>query len=186
MRGRGHSVDLHYDPEIERTPRANWKAVRLSKSVPPSARTRYTSLTLTEPESIQSPKSNTMGDVDPPPRPKMGDYGLAANCGRLTHVFKPTKNVVFDIKTSIQNHLKDRHFDGSNNVSPHEHLSHFAKTCEFCVPPATVTDDQKKLRLFPFTLARKAKDWMLTLPNGTIQTWDELELKFLEIFFPKS
>jgi len=68
----------------------------------------------------------------------------------------------------------------------HEHLSHFAETCEFCVPPATVSDSQKKLRLFPFTLTRKARDWLLTIPRGTIQTWDELELKFLEKYFPVS
>jgi len=71
-------------------------------------------------------------------------------------------------------------------MSPHEHLSRFAETFEFCVPPATVTDSQKKLRLFPFTLTGKARDWLLSLPSGTIQTWDELELKFLEKYFPMS
>jgi len=184
MRGRGQSIDLQYDPEIERTARVNRKVVWLLKSVPPSPRTRYTSPTPTEPESIQSPKSKTMGDANPPPRPKLSDYGLAANRGRLTHVFQPANSVAFDIKTSIQNHLKDKQFDEFDNMTPHEHLSHFAETCEFCVPLATMTDDQKKHRLFPFTLTGKAKDWLLTLPNGTIQTWDELELKFLERFFP--
>ena len=32
----------------------------------------------------------------------------------------------------------------------------------------------------------RAKDWLLSLPSGTIQTWDELELKFLEGIFPMS
>jgi len=68
-------------------------------------------------------------------------------------------------------------------MSPHEHLSRFYETCEFCVPTANVTDDQKKLRLFAFTLIGRAKDCMLTLPSGTTQTWDELELKLLERFF---
>jgi hypothetical protein len=36
----------------------------------------------------------------------------------------------------------------------------------------------------PFTLTGRAKDWLLSLPTGTIQTWDELELKFLEKYFP--
>jgi hypothetical protein len=60
------------------------------------------------------------------------------------------------------------------------------ETCEFCVPPATVTDSQKKLRLFPFTLTGRARDWLLTIPSGTIKTWDELELKFLQKYFPMS
>jgi len=49
-----------------------------------------------------------------------------------------------------------------------------------------VTDSQKKLRLFPFTLTRRARDWLLTIPSRTIQTWEELELKFLEKYFPMS
>jgi len=168
MRGRQSSGDLHYDPEIERTARANRKAVRLSKSVPPSARVQIPVPTFTESETNLSPTSRTMGDADPAPRPKLGDYGLATNRGRLTHVFRPANPVAFDIKASAQNGLKERQFDGTETISPHEHLSHFAETCEFCVPPATVTEDQKKLRLFPFTLTGKAKDWLLTLPNGTV------------------
>jgi hypothetical protein len=38
MRGRRSQDDLQFDPEIERTARANRKLVRLSKSVPPGAR----------------------------------------------------------------------------------------------------------------------------------------------------
>jgi len=47
-----------------------------------------------------------------------------------------------------------------------------------------VTESQKRLRLFPFTLTGKARDRLLTIPGGTIRTWDELELKFLEKYFP--
>jgi len=183
MRGRECSVDLQFNPEIERTARANRKVVRLSKSVPPSAQTRSTSPTPSEPESIPSPKSSTMGELIPSPkssimgdqlpRPKLGDYGLANHCCRLTHVFQAANPVAFDIKTSVLNGLMDKQFDGTDSMSPHEQLSHFAETCEFCVPPATVTDDQKKLWLFAFTLTGRAKDWLLTLPSGTIQTFDE-------------
>jgi len=49
-----------------------------------------------------------------------------------------------------------------------------------------VTDDQKKLRLFSFTLTGRTKDWLLSLPSETIQTFEELELKFLEKYFPMS
>lgn len=49
-----------------------------------------------------------------------------------------------------------------------------------------VTDDQVKLRLFGFSLIGSAKYWLLCLLNGTIQTWKELEDKFLEIFFTTS
>jgi len=123
MRGRRQLGDLLFDPEIEETAKANRKANRLARSPDPGYRTPHTNLTFFEPETITAPVIK-MGEPNPPPRPKMGDYGLAANCSRLTHVFQPANPVAFDIKTSIQNHLKDRQFDGSDNVSPHEHLSH--------------------------------------------------------------
>ena len=181
IRGKGSSDDLHY---LERTARVNRKVVRLSKLVPPSAREQIP--VLTEVESISSPKTSTMGDGNPAPRPMLGDYGLANNRGRLTHTFRPTNPVAFDIKSTILNGLRDKQFDGAEGRSPHEHLSHFAETCEFCVPPSTVTEDQKKLRLFAFTLTDRVKDWLLSLPARTIQTFEELELKFLEKYFPMS
>jgi len=99
---------------------------------------------------------------EPPTRPKLGDYGLANHLGHLTHTFRPANPAAFDIKSTVLNGLREKQFDGTENMSPHEHLSRFAETCEFCVPPATVTDSQKKLRLFPFTLTGKARDWFLT------------------------
>jgi hypothetical protein len=71
-------------------------------------------------------------------------------------------------------------------MSPHKCFSHFYKTCQFYIPPANVVEDQNKLRLFAFTLSGRVKDMLLSIPSGTIQTWDELELKFLERFFPMS
>ena len=131
IRGRCSQDDLQFDPEIERTARANRKLVRLSKSVAPSAR--------------------IMGE--PSARPKVGDYGLANHCGRLTHTFRPANLAAFDIKSTVLNGLRDKQFDGSETMSPHKHLSRFAETCECCVPPATVTNSQKKLQLLPELLS---------------------------------
>ena len=41
-----------------------------------------------------------------------------------------------------------------------------------------------KLRLFPFSLRGKAKDWLLALPKGTITSWDECTNIFMTKFFP--
>lgn len=174
---------MQFNPEIEKAAKANRKAVRLSKSVPPAAREQLPSTAIFETETITSPDPIVMGE---PPRPKLGDYGLALHRGQLTHTFQPANPVAFDIKSTVLNGLRDKQFDGSETMSPHEHLSRFAETCEFCVPPATVTESQKKLRLFPFTLTGRAKDWLLTIPNGTINNWGELELRFLAKYFPMS
>jgi len=150
MRGRQSKDDLQFDPEIERTARANQRAVRLSKSVPPEQREQIPSPTLSVTEKFVSPEPSIMGD--PAPRPKLGDYGLATHRGQLTHTFRPANPAAFDIKSIVLNGLIDKQFNGTEAMNPHEHLSRFAETCEFCVPPATVIDSQKKLWLFPFTL----------------------------------
>jgi hypothetical protein len=41
-----------------------------------------------------------------------------------------------------------------------------------------------KLRLFPFSLIGKAKDWLLTLPKGTITSWEECTNLFMTKFIP--
>jgi hypothetical protein len=124
MRGKQSSDDLEYDPEIERTARALRKAVRLqrlSQSVPSSVWEPIPEPTTTE--------SETMGEPVPP-RPKLGDYGLASHRGQLTYTFQPANPVAFDIKTTVLNGLRDRQFDGTESMSPHEHLSRFAETCD--------------------------------------------------------
>jgi len=127
MRGRRSSDDLQYDPGIERIARANQKVVRLSKSIPPSVREQLSSPALTETETSTSPEATIMGD--PAPRPKLGDYGFATHRGQLTHTFQPTNPVAFDIKTTTLNGLRDKQYDGTENMSLHEHLSRFAETC---------------------------------------------------------
>jgi hypothetical protein len=37
-----------------------------------------------------------------------------------------------------------------------------------------------KLKLFPFSLRGKAKDWLLSLPNGSINSWDNLRKAFIK------
>ena len=40
------------------------------------------------------------------------------------------------------------------------------------------------LRLFPFSFKDKAKHWLNFLPTNSITTWDQLQLRFLEKYFP--
>ncbi|MGZ7362298.1 retrotransposon gag family protein, partial [Streptococcus pyogenes] len=49
-----------------------------------------------------------------------------------------------------------------------------------------VTEEQIKLRAFPFSLGDDAKDWLYYLPSGTVTTWNEMKRMFLERYFPAS
>jgi hypothetical protein len=120
MRGRVRPEDLQFNPEIEKTARANRKAVRLAKI----AESTSQGSSSTESQDVESePEVIIMGDAQPQ-RPMMGDYGLDANRGHLTHVFQPANPVAFDIKSSVQQNLKENQYDGRDDRSPHEHLSH--------------------------------------------------------------
>nr|KAJ0227398.1 hypothetical protein LSAT_V11C100046190 [Lactuca sativa] len=49
--------------------------------------------------------------------------------------------------------------------------------------PHVVTEDQIKLRAFPFSLQDSAREWLYELPSGSITTWTELAKLFLEKYF---
>ncbi|KAI3723350.1 hypothetical protein L2E82_34856 [Cichorium intybus] len=50
--------------------------------------------------------------------------------------------------------------------------------------PQGATDDQIKLRAFPFSLADRAKDWLFCLPPGSVNTWPQMARAFLDKFYP--
>ncbi|KAK2356624.1 hypothetical protein QL285_093953 [Trifolium repens] len=89
------------------------------------------------------------------------------------------------IQTTVANQgatIKSLETQIANN-DPWDHLSKFSETCQIHKVPENVTEDQKKMRLFAFSLTGPAKDWLQCLPRGSIATWKELEDKFLERFF---
>ncbi|PNX90230.1 putative athila retroelement ORF1 protein [Trifolium pratense] len=79
--------------------------------------------------------------------------------------------------------LRENQFDGRAHKDPWDHQTQFSETCQIQKVPQGITEGQKKLRLFTFSLTGTAKEWIQCLPSGTIQTWKELEDKFLERFF---
>jgi hypothetical protein len=58
--------------------------------------------------------------------------------------------------------------------------------CEICDTQKfkNVENDIVKLKLFPFSLIGKAKDWLLSLPNGSINSWDKLREAFIKKCYP--
>ncbi|KAK9942023.1 hypothetical protein M0R45_007713 [Rubus argutus] len=75
------------------------------------------------------------------------------------------------------------HFCGHPYEDPHKHLKEF-QLVSATMKPQGVSDEQVKLRLFPFSLKDKAKDWLYDLPSGTITTWEQMARTFLIKFFP--
>jgi hypothetical protein len=47
-----------------------------------------------------------------------------------------------------------------------------------------VENDIVKLKLFPLSLRGKAKHFLLSLPNGSINSWDNLTEAFIKKYYP--
>ena len=54
------------------------------------------------------------------------------------------------------------------------------------IKPTRVSEEQVKLRVFPFSLANSAKERVYYLPSGTITTWNKMKKLVLEKYFPVS
>ena len=63
------------------------------------------------------------------------------------------------------------------------HLNTFTEICDM-MRIKDVDPDAVKLRLFPFSLRGRAKEWLLSLPRNTITSWVGCTSLFMTKFFP--
>lgn len=129
--------------------------------------------------SLDSEEEITMAVV---PLPTMGDYYKKTDEGHVYRGFVMAKPTNFDIKHFVLSGLRGNLFDENTIRDMWEHLSRLYKITSMC-RPTDITEDQVKLRLFGFSLIGRSKDWLTFLPNGTIQTWKDMNDKFLDRFF---
>ncbi|CAN6487325.1 unnamed protein product [Victoria cruziana] len=75
-------------------------------------------------------------------------------------------------------------FHGLANEDPYRHLDLFLEVCA-TVKITHVEDGALRLRLFPFSLRDRARDWLKSLPPSiSIDTWEDLQREFLKKYFP--
>ena len=117
------------------------------------------------------------------PNRALKDY-FVPNVGVSSIRRPPIQANDFEIKpTIIQMIQSSVQFRGLANDDPNLHIANFLEICD-TFKHNGVTDDAIRLRLFPFSLNNKAKAWLISLPPGTITTWDGLVNVFLAKYFP--
>jgi len=74
-------------------------------------------------------------------------------------------------------------FTAMDHENPYTHLATF---CELVRTMGFQSSDIENvyMRLFPFPLAGKAKEWHKSHPNKSLSSWKDVEEKFLQRFFP--
>ena len=91
----------------------------------------------------------------------------------------------FELKPAFMNAAAQNQFSGSPHDDPINHLTNFVEITENIYING-VTRDAIKLRLFPFSLRDRAKNWLRSLPPGSITTWEQMSNAFLSKYFPPS
>ncbi|XP_074572638.1 uncharacterized protein LOC141829123 [Curcuma longa] len=157
-----------FDPELERTLRA-LRALKIRERA--SNLTESSSSDLTSP-SPMAESSKTMKELGAP------DAGYQYSC-----IAYPELAGDFELRSGLI-HLLPK-FQGLSGEDPNRHLHEFHIVCS-TMKPQGISEEDIKLRAFPFSLTGVAKDWLYYLPTGHVSSWIEMKKAFLEKFFPAS
>ncbi|XP_071933027.1 uncharacterized protein [Coffea arabica] len=165
-----HTGDLIFDPEVEKTARRTRKETR-------QLREEHSSAASQRPESEIEP-TDSLGDTS---SNSDKEKGTMANARTLRELAAPdliqqplciifpslSDNISFELKSSLIHLLPS--FHGLPGEEPYKHLQKFDVVCNSMKPPG-ITEEQIKMRAFPFSLKDSTKDWLYYLPPGSITT----------------
>jgi len=117
----------------------------------------------------------------------MGDKSIhdfsapsAANVANGPNVINGDAN--FEFKLALITMVQASLFCGKAHEDANAHLQHFLEICSTFTIKG-VNQEAIRLRLFPFSLLEKAKQWFYSNHNA-IDTWDKCSNAFLVKFFP--
>ena len=153
MPDRADKELLAFDPEIEKTFRRRRREV---KFLPREA-------------DFQEELEEAMGNPNPKP---LCDYALSTTSGVQSAIVMPTIGESnFEIKLVMIQMMQNSYaFRGMPDDDPNLHLASFLEVCE-TFKINGVTADAIRMRLFPFSLKDRAKEWLQSMPHESITTW---------------
>ena len=163
---RGNPSELvEADPEIERTALRNLRN-RLRQREEEIDREREAAMD----DNEQNPRQQPPGRVlqgNPVFQPMtMSDYARPDLRGTESSIVRPAVAANnFEIKPNIIQMVQQFvQFDGLQDEDPNAHLANFLEICD-TFKINGVTTDAIRLRLFPFSLRARAKQWLNSLPR---------------------
>jgi hypothetical protein len=74
-------------------------------------------------------------------------------------------------------------FSGASSDDAAAHLNNFVELCEM-QKYKDLDGNIIKLKFFPFSLRGRAKDWLLSLPRNSIDSWDKCKDAFIGKYYP--
>lgn len=110
----------------------------------------------------------------------MGELDIPTIPASPSSILLPTVARNYELKSSHLNMLPS--FYGLPNEDPLTHIKDIFNVVS-SFPLTGVTEDQLRMRVFPYTLKDKAKYWLNSLKPGSLTTWAAIQKKFLEKYF---
>jgi hypothetical protein len=89
----------------------------------------------------------------------------------------------YEIKPALLNLVMKEQFSGASTDDVAAHLNNFGGLCEM-QKYKDVDGDIIKLKLFSFSLRGRAKDWLLSLPRNSIDSWVKCKDAFIGKYYP--
>ena len=120
-----------------------------------------------------------------PKNTKLCDFTTTNNNDFLCTPIAPpaTTAEFFEIKPALLNLVMREQFSGVSSDDAAAHLNNFVELCEM-QKYKDVDGDIIKLKLFPFSLRGRAKDWLLSLPKNSIDSWTKCKDAFIGRYYP--
>ena len=181
LRGQVPKDQLEFDPEIEKTARKNQSKKREEKKKQGQAKGE-SSNTLNSHNQTEFQMAENRQN---PPRRTLGDYAMQQGPRHFSSIAIPPATKSLEMKPTFLSLINTHQFTGMDHEDPYTHLSTFY---ELVGTMGFEENDIESvyLRLFPFSLAGKAKEWLKSHPNQSLSSWNDVEEKFLHRFFPLS
>src|SRR4051812_3521076 len=116
---------------------------------------------------------------------KLCDFTSTNNNDFLsTPIAPPILDATFyEIKPALLNLVMRVKFSGASSHDVASHLNNFVELCDM-QKYKDVDGDIIKLKLFPFSMRGKAKEWLLFLPRNSIDSWTKCKDDFIGKYYP--
>ena len=157
LRNQGKEEQLLFDPDINKTLR------QLRQRRKRERKNRAEEQSCGE---IMAEEVN--GRNDPPPRRVLGDYALQQGPKHFSSITVPNIARALIMQPTYLTRISNTQFMGLDHEDPYTHLSTFYELT------ATMGFEERDkeaahMKLFPFSLAGKAKDWLNLHPNQSLR-----------------
>ncbi|KAJ9147947.1 hypothetical protein P3X46_030059 [Hevea brasiliensis] len=173
MTRTSQSGELIFDPKVEKTAKQLRKLAKQARQIPNTSKGAQSPKELSsDSDSIfenETMAARTLKELAAP------DLNQQPLC-----IQYPILNVTFELKSGLI-HLLPK-FHSLAGEDPYKHLMEFHVVCS-SMKPQGVSEDQIKLRAFPFSLEGTTKDWLYYLPSGSVNSWNGMKQIFLEKYF---